>query len=368
MKNGPTVVAGLGGWFSRGPGLRMLVGLGDKAGRSGGGGCSRWKTTVGLAAPIVALPAKTPRSTIRPTIDENGRPDWGAYGTVDYERQHGPFAKARSDADRLGDELRRLLLTIDLVRAHLPPAPLYLALTYHPARHPPGRAPHERRPARPPPADAAGAEAPRGNPRAPGQQPPPAAGPARASPRRARRQLNGRAQRGPRAGAGAARHGPVLFPLHEKKARRVRRRVEVKPRHEASRCRSPAREALDARCRTTTGERVKHAGGIALRYSGRRGRRCLQERTPHEARGQTPSPEQSEHDAQRSAPSGSAPVLVAARDWGRPRPRAGLPVPHAPRMRRRRPAASPSGGGVRGSPRAWSRADVREAVYRLKPF
>jgi len=82
--------------------------------------------------PILALPAKTPRSTIRPTIDENGRPDWGAYGTVDYERQHGPFAKARSDADRLGDELRRLLLTIDLVRAHLPPAPFYLALTYLP--------------------------------------------------------------------------------------------------------------------------------------------------------------------------------------------------------------------------------------------
>lgn len=80
--------------------------------------------------PILALPDTKPRSTIRPTIDQDGRPDWGAYGTVDYERLHGPFDKARYKADRLQDELRRIIITIDMVRAHLPPAPLYLALKY----------------------------------------------------------------------------------------------------------------------------------------------------------------------------------------------------------------------------------------------
>ncbi|HNQ22537.1 MAG TPA: hypothetical protein PKK06_05525 [Phycisphaerae bacterium] len=126
--------------------------------------------------PILALPFQKPRSTIRPTIDENGRPDWGAYGTVDYELQHGPFDRARYKADRLGDELRGVLITIDIVRARLPPAPLSLAPTYHPARHPPGRAPHEPRPTRPPPADAAGRTAPRRDPRPPSLQAPTAAG------------------------------------------------------------------------------------------------------------------------------------------------------------------------------------------------
>lgn len=85
--------------------------------------CQEW-------APILALPVRKPRSTIRPTIDENGRADWGAFGTVDFERQHGPFDKARYKADRLGEELDRVLITIDIVRARLPQPALYLALKY----------------------------------------------------------------------------------------------------------------------------------------------------------------------------------------------------------------------------------------------
>ena len=81
-------------------------------------------------APILALPATKPRSTIRPTIDENGRADWGAFGTVDYERLHGPFDKARYKADRLEEELRGVLITTDIVRARLPQPAAYLALTY----------------------------------------------------------------------------------------------------------------------------------------------------------------------------------------------------------------------------------------------
>ena len=80
--------------------------------------------------PILAIPVTKPRSTIQPTIDENGRADWGAFGTVDYGRQHGPFDKARYKADRLGEELGRVLITIDIVRDRLPQPALYLALKY----------------------------------------------------------------------------------------------------------------------------------------------------------------------------------------------------------------------------------------------
>jgi hypothetical protein len=80
--------------------------------------------------PIWALPETAPRSTIRPTINENGRADWGAFGTVDFERIRGPFDKARYKADQLAEELRRVLISVDIVRARLPQAALYLTLKY----------------------------------------------------------------------------------------------------------------------------------------------------------------------------------------------------------------------------------------------
>jgi hypothetical protein len=67
---------------------------------------------------------------MRPSTSESGRPDWGAFGTVDYERICGPFDKARYKADRLAEELRSVLITIDIIRARLPQAALYLALKY----------------------------------------------------------------------------------------------------------------------------------------------------------------------------------------------------------------------------------------------
>ncbi|MFC1604034.1 hypothetical protein ACFL5F_03310, partial [Planctomycetota bacterium] len=51
--------------------------------------------------PVLALPVKGNRSSIRPVVDESGGVDWGAFGTVDFERQSGEFDKARYKAEKL---------------------------------------------------------------------------------------------------------------------------------------------------------------------------------------------------------------------------------------------------------------------------
>jgi hypothetical protein len=70
--------------------------------------------------PILALPFKA-YDGIRPTIDEFGRLDWGAFGTWDFERLRDPFDKARYKADKLQEKLRNDLMMLDLVRERLSP-------------------------------------------------------------------------------------------------------------------------------------------------------------------------------------------------------------------------------------------------------
>lgn len=72
--------------------------------------------------PVLALPVKKRSSTLKPSIDEGGRVDWGAFGTVDFERMYGSFDKARYKADILREKLKDVLITLDIVRRRLPPA------------------------------------------------------------------------------------------------------------------------------------------------------------------------------------------------------------------------------------------------------
>ena len=72
-------------------------------------------------APILALPCKGFNGHIRPTIDELGHLDWGAFGTVDFARLRPPFDKARYKADRLQEQLRDHLLMLELVRERVSP-------------------------------------------------------------------------------------------------------------------------------------------------------------------------------------------------------------------------------------------------------
>ena len=56
--------------------------------------------------PILALPAGGQQGGIRPEVDESGYIDWGAFGTVDFDRLRPPFDRARYKADKLREELQ----------------------------------------------------------------------------------------------------------------------------------------------------------------------------------------------------------------------------------------------------------------------
>ena len=71
--------------------------------------------------PILALPCKGSKGVIRPTIDELGQLDLGAFGTVDFARLRPPFDKARYKAERLREQLRNDLIMLDIVRERVRP-------------------------------------------------------------------------------------------------------------------------------------------------------------------------------------------------------------------------------------------------------
>lgn len=70
--------------------------------------------------PILSLPVKSDDGGIRPEIDEDGHLNWGAFGTVDFERLHGPFDKARYKADKLEEDVRDAVNTLGMISARLP--------------------------------------------------------------------------------------------------------------------------------------------------------------------------------------------------------------------------------------------------------
>ena len=71
-------------------------------------------------APVLVLPVKGNRSGIRPVVDEAGGIDWGAFGTVDFDRYRGGFDKVRYKADKLREQLKDLVIRIGLVKERLP--------------------------------------------------------------------------------------------------------------------------------------------------------------------------------------------------------------------------------------------------------
>jgi len=70
--------------------------------------------------PILALPVRSSRRGFRPTADESGNLDGGAFGTVDFLRDRPAFDKARYKADKLEEELRNAVIMVGIVAARLP--------------------------------------------------------------------------------------------------------------------------------------------------------------------------------------------------------------------------------------------------------
>lgn len=80
--------------------------------------------------PVLALPVKGVHRDIRPAIDETGGVDWGAFGTVDFERGMPPFDRARYKVDRLREELKDAMIQVGTARRHVPGKPARLVLKY----------------------------------------------------------------------------------------------------------------------------------------------------------------------------------------------------------------------------------------------
>ena len=69
--------------------------------------------------PILVLPVRRNRSGLRPSVDEDGYVDFGAFATVDFERSMPEFDKARYKADKLTEELRDALIHLSVIRYRL---------------------------------------------------------------------------------------------------------------------------------------------------------------------------------------------------------------------------------------------------------
>jgi hypothetical protein len=80
--------------------------------------------------PVLALPVRTSRGFRRPSVDEEGRLDWGAFGTVDFDRYTGGFDKARYKADQVREQLKDVLILLSIVNDRIASPAKYLVLKY----------------------------------------------------------------------------------------------------------------------------------------------------------------------------------------------------------------------------------------------
>ena len=79
--------------------------------------------------PVLVLPVSGNRCSLRPAIDEAGIIDWGAYGTVDFERMY-PFNKVLYKADKLREQLKNVLIMFSIVNERLKARAKYMVLKY----------------------------------------------------------------------------------------------------------------------------------------------------------------------------------------------------------------------------------------------
>jgi len=80
-------------------------------------------------APILALPVKAKKGGIRPSIDEDGTVDWGAFGTVDFDR-YTEFDKARYKADKLAEELENEYIMMEMISSKIKTYAKYKVVKY----------------------------------------------------------------------------------------------------------------------------------------------------------------------------------------------------------------------------------------------
>ncbi len=80
--------------------------------------------------PVLQLPVKTTRGWIQPNMHESGEVDFGAFGTVDFERGRPAFDKARYKADKMRQQLADLTIMIAIVKDRIHKKEAWLVLRY----------------------------------------------------------------------------------------------------------------------------------------------------------------------------------------------------------------------------------------------
>ena len=80
--------------------------------------------------PVLQLPVKSRSGWIKAVVDEAGGVDFGAFGTVDFERTVPEFDRVRYKADKLREQLKDLAIRMAIVRRRLPRKAVYLTVKY----------------------------------------------------------------------------------------------------------------------------------------------------------------------------------------------------------------------------------------------
>ena len=81
--------------------------------------------------PILALPRPKQACFFRPNgFNDNGKPDWGAFGTVDFDRYSGGFNKRLYKVDKLKERLKDKNIVFEIVSERIHNIEKYTVLQY----------------------------------------------------------------------------------------------------------------------------------------------------------------------------------------------------------------------------------------------
>jgi len=79
--------------------------------------------------PILRLPQQRWECPIRPNIDEDGRVDWGAFGTVDFDSYRPQSSKLRYKAEQMKEQLKDRVNLLRMISDRIPGTAKYKVLS-----------------------------------------------------------------------------------------------------------------------------------------------------------------------------------------------------------------------------------------------
>jgi len=74
--------------------------------------------------PILRLPQQRWECPIRPNMDEDGKVNWGAFGTADFESYRPQFSKLRYKIEKLKERLKDMVMTCEMIRDRIQGLPV----------------------------------------------------------------------------------------------------------------------------------------------------------------------------------------------------------------------------------------------------